>query len=113
MTFIANWLPLQDFYGGASSFQLDPAALYEIQIDNMGRMGRHHVSVPVQDTLQNSPVTVGGQSFPQPLINIGPISVSNLQNLNAVETYSLDVMRGSRRSDQKHALLQLRYNKCL
>lgn len=112
VTFIVNWLPLQD-YGGPSYFQLDPAALYEIQIDNMGRQGGHHVSIPVQDTLQNSSVTVGGQSFPLPLINIGPISVSNLQNLNAVETYSLDVMRGSRRSDQKQALLQLRYNKCI
>ena len=113
MTFFANWPPLQDSYGGPSYFQLNPAALYEIQIDKMGRQGGHHVSIPVQDTLQNSSVTVGGQSFPLPLINIDPISVSNLQNLNPVGAYTLDVMRESRRSNQKQALLRLRYNKCM
>ena len=36
MTLIANYLPLQDAYGGPNYFKLDPDALYEIHIDNNG-----------------------------------------------------------------------------
>jgi hypothetical protein len=36
VTLIANYLPLQDPYGGPNYFQLDPNALYEIHIDNDG-----------------------------------------------------------------------------
>ena len=36
VTLIANYLPLQDAYGGPNYFSLDPNALYEIHIDNTG-----------------------------------------------------------------------------
>ena len=36
VTLIANYLPLQDPYGGPNYFKLDPNALYEIHIDNNG-----------------------------------------------------------------------------
>ena len=36
VTLIANYLPLQDAYGGPNYFSLDPNALYEIHIDNNG-----------------------------------------------------------------------------
>ncbi len=36
VTIIANYLPLQDAYGGPNYFSLDPDALYEIHIDNTG-----------------------------------------------------------------------------
>ena len=36
ITFIANYNPLQDAYGGPNYFTLDPKALYEIRIDNNG-----------------------------------------------------------------------------
>ena len=36
VTLIANYLPLQDAYGGPNYFALDPNALYEIHIDNNG-----------------------------------------------------------------------------
>src|SRR5262245_10591036 len=36
VTFIANYLPLQDAYGGPNYFALEPDALYEIHIDNTG-----------------------------------------------------------------------------
>src|SRR5262249_12471988 len=36
VTFIANYNPLQDAYGGPNYFNLDPKALYEIRIDNDG-----------------------------------------------------------------------------
>ena len=36
VTLIANYLPLQDAYGGPNYFAMDPNALYEIHIDNNG-----------------------------------------------------------------------------
>src|SRR5262245_10590853 len=36
VTLIANYLPLQDAYGGPNYFTLDPDALYEIHVDNTG-----------------------------------------------------------------------------
>ena len=36
MTLIADYLPLQDPYGGPNYFTLDPDALYEIHVDNDG-----------------------------------------------------------------------------
>ena len=36
VTLIANYLPLQDAYGGPNYFSMDPNALYEIHIDNDG-----------------------------------------------------------------------------
>src|SRR3984885_15006837 len=34
VTFIANYIPLQDAYGGPNYFSLDPKDVYEIQGDN-------------------------------------------------------------------------------
>src|ERR1700684_3678112 len=36
VTFIANYIPLEDAYGGPNYFNLDPKAVYEIQVDNDG-----------------------------------------------------------------------------
>src|SRR5690242_21800077 len=36
VTVVANYLPLQDAYGGPNFFSLDPNALYEIHFDNNG-----------------------------------------------------------------------------
>jgi len=36
VTLIANYLPLQDAYGGPNYFSLDPNAVYEIHVDNDG-----------------------------------------------------------------------------
>ena len=40
VTLIANYLPLQDPYGGPNYFALDPEALYEIHIDNTATRAR-------------------------------------------------------------------------
>lgn len=99
VTIIANWLPLQDAYGGPNYFYLDPNALYEIHVDNNGdAIEDITFGFRFKNTLQNLAVMVGGQSVPVPLLNIGPISAGNLQNLNIVETYTLDVTRGGRRA---------------
>jgi hypothetical protein len=105
VTFIANWLPLQDAYGGPNYFFLDPEALYEIHIDNNGD-AKEDITFQFRfrNTLQGLSVPVGGQNVPVPLLNIGPISAGNLQNLNIVETYTLDVVRGNRRTGQRQSV---------
>src|SRR5678815_3094681 len=36
VTFIANYIPLEDAYGGPNYFSMDADGLYEIEIDNQG-----------------------------------------------------------------------------
>ena len=46
VTLVANYLPLQDPYGGPNYFALDPDALYEIKIDNDGD-AREDITLPL------------------------------------------------------------------
>ena len=47
VTILANYLPLQDAYGGPNYFTLDPDAIYEVHIDNDGD-GDRGPDVPVR-----------------------------------------------------------------
>jgi Domain of unknown function (DUF4331) len=98
VTLIANYLPLQDAYGGPNYFALDPKALYEIHIDNNGD-GKEDLTFQFrfQKTLKGLPVTVGTKSIPVPLSNIGPVSTADTSAQNVAETYTLTVVRGDRR----------------
>lgn len=44
VTVVANYLPLQDPYGGPNYFSLDPDAIYEIHFDNDGDAKRTSLS---------------------------------------------------------------------
>src|SRR5690242_14234076 len=41
VTLIANYIPLEDAYGGPNYFSMDPDGLYEIEIDNKGDAQEH------------------------------------------------------------------------
>lgn len=101
VTLIANYLPLQDPYGGPNYFSLDPQALYEIHIDNSGN-NQEDITFQFrfQNTLRNLTVPVNGTEVSVPLKNIGTIGpgVTDNANLNEVETYNLTVVRGDRRT---------------
>lgn len=98
VTFVANYLPLQDPYGGPNYFFLDPDALYEMHIDSTGD-GQEDVTYQFrfQNTLKSLAVPAGDQQNPVPLVNIGPISAADTANLNIIENYSVKVVRGDRR----------------
>lgn len=103
LTVIANYLPLQDAYGGPNYFQLDPEALYEIHLDNDGD-AREDLTFRFRFTNelaaggQGLSVPAGDKSTAVPLLNIGPISSADMSALNVRESYRLQLVRGDRRS---------------
>jgi hypothetical protein len=94
ITIVADYLPLQDPYGGPNYFPLDENALYQINIDNDGD-GRPDItfSFDFGITNRNISLNVGGQMVPVPLVAVGPVSVPGDPNLNIVETYTCFVTR--------------------
>ena len=104
-TLIANYLPLQDAYGGPNYFSLDPNALYEIHIDNNGD-AREDITFQFRfkNTLANNgrgvELPVGGVNVAIPLIQAGGVANVRDANLNLAETFTVDVVRGDRRKGQ-------------
>lgn len=100
VTFIANYLPLQDPYGGPNYFALDPSARYEIHVDNNGD-AREDLTFRFRFSIEqrNIALEIGPEgatrSVPVPLINVGQITANDSGALNRIERYSLDVVRGS------------------
>jgi hypothetical protein len=104
VTFLANYVPLQDAYGGPNFFRLDDNGLYEIKIDNDGD-AREDITFQFQvtNTVKNFALPIGGKQVAVPLINIGPIGpgANDTANLNVIESYTLTMLRdgqGARRS---------------
>ncbi|HEX4895342.1 MAG TPA: DUF4331 domain-containing protein [Solimonas sp.] len=107
VTLIANYLPLQDAYGGPNYFSLDPNALYEIHIDNSGD-ALEDLSFQFRFTnqLKGLAVNANGKMVPVPLANIGAISAADNSAQNVLESYTLDVVRGDRRTGMRMPVLR-------
>jgi Domain of unknown function (DUF4331) len=109
VTLIANYQPLQDAYGGPNYFTMDPNALYEIHIDNDGD-AREDLSFQFRfsNTLaaqgQGIALPVGDKNIAIPLIQAGTVANRGDGTLNVAETFSVNVMRGHRRSGQAHPI---------
>ncbi len=99
VTLIANYLPLQDAYGGPNYFKLDPNALYEIHIDNVGD-AREHLTFQFRfkNTSKGQTLPIGGANVAIPLTQFGSVSDRTGANLNVTESYTLTVVRGDRDS---------------
>jgi len=105
VTLIANYLPLQDGYGGPNYFSLDPNALYEIHIDNNGD-AKEDITFQFrfQQILKDLQVPVNGQMVSVPLSNIGAITNDASSAQNTSETYSVTMVKGDRRTGTKTTL---------
>jgi len=99
VTLIANYVPLQDPYGGPNYFALDPNALYEIHIDNNGD-GKEDLTFQFRfkNTLKGTTLTIGNKSVAIPLVQAGVVTAPGAGTLNLQESFTLDLVRGDRRS---------------
>jgi hypothetical protein len=105
VTLLANYNPLQDSYGGPNYFALNPNALYEIHVDNNADAVEDITfQFRFTNTFAGLAVPTGdGKMLPIPLINLPP-SNATTPTLNRTETYTVNVVRGNRRTGTSQAL---------
>ncbi|WP_166268783.1 DUF4331 domain-containing protein [Marinobacter caseinilyticus] len=102
VTLIANYLPLQDAYGGPNYFDLDSDAVYEIHIDNDGDAVEDKTfQFKFSDILNDIQLPVGPDGGPKemvsvPLKNIG--DASDPANVQFSQEYTVTVINGDRRT---------------
>ncbi len=103
VTIVADYLPLQDPYGGPNYFQLETNGIYEVEIDNVGD-GHEHITFQFQffSSMQNISLPIGppGNQVTNaiPLIQAGQITASNISALNVTQTYTVKMILGDRRT---------------
>jgi len=103
VTILANYVPLQDAYGGPNYFTLDPDALYEIHIDNTGD-GIEDLTFQFSfaQALGNAgagiALPIGGKTVAIPLATAGALTAPGAAAQNVIETYTLGLVRGPRRA---------------
>ncbi len=103
VTFVADYLPLQDAYGGPNYFQLDPNALYEIHVDNTGD-GIEDLTFQFRfgSVSKDISLVIGSGDSKQtnaiPLLAAGPVTAGNTGALNVEQSYSLTIVKGPRRT---------------
>lgn len=112
VTMVANYLPLQDAYGGPNYYNLDSNALYEIELNNDGS-GKENITFQFRFDNRNLDFAVGGVSIPltqhaaacggAASCPAGP-SYSADPAFHAYEDYSVTVVEGDRRSGRKTPL---------
>lgn len=114
VTFIANYLPLQDPGGGPNYFSLDPEALYELHLDNNGD-AREDLTFQFRfsNTLNNNGAGVALPIGPsdggmRPNVSVAFANVGNpadRSTLSVLETYTVTVVRGDRRTGTAQPIL--------
>jgi hypothetical protein len=104
MTVIANYVPLQDVYGGPNFFQLDEDALYDVHFDNDGDAAEDLTfEFRFTNSTKNLSLDIGGQEVAIPLINAGRIGpdASDTDALNVTESFTLTLIRGDREKGKR------------
>jgi hypothetical protein len=103
VTFVADYIPLQDAYGGPNFFEMDPNALYEIHIDNSGDAKEDLTfQFRFQNALRNISLVIGSAGNQRtnavPVLAVGQISAGNNASLNVDQTYTITLINGPRRT---------------
>jgi hypothetical protein len=97
VTFLANYVPLQDAYGGPNFFTLDPDAVYRIHVDNAGNgVESTTFEFRVRQAFHNISLPVGSQTVSVPFVNVGQISAGPGGDAaqNIAESYTVRVVQG-------------------
>jgi hypothetical protein len=108
VTLLANYQPLQDAYGGPNYFSMDPNALYEIHVDNNGD-AREDLTFQFRFSNRLAGGTgvelpIGDKNVAIPLIQAGQVAGIGSASLNLQESFSVSVVRGSRRGGASAAV---------
>ena len=105
VTLIANYQPLQDPFGGPNYFKMDPNAIYEIHVDNNGDAKEDLTfQFRFQNVFNRIALPIGNQNVPIPLTQAGQVQGPNSPVLNVNERFTVNLIRGDRRSGQSAAL---------
>ncbi|MCP4946708.1 MAG: DUF4331 domain-containing protein [Aestuariibacter sp.] len=113
VTLIANYIPLQDAYGGPNYFAMDPAAVYAIHIDNDGDAMEDltftwQFSSNLAANNEGIALNIGPadnqRAVKVPLKNIGPISADDMSAANFSESYTFAMIEGGMRDGTKTML---------
>ncbi|WP_269079123.1 DUF4331 domain-containing protein [Marinobacter similis] len=113
VTLIANYLPLQDAYGGPNYFDLDEDAIYEIHVDNDGDAVEDVTfRFDFETVNQDFTLNIDGTDVAIPLKTaaaLGPDATADANNpaLQSRQTYSIDVIRGDRRTGTVQAVTDM------
>src|SRR5688572_3051097 len=102
VTLLANYIPLQAPYGGPNYFAMDPAALYEIHIDNDGDAAENltfqfRFTNRLANDNRGIRIPVGDKQVAVPLKNVGQVTAADVSALNFRESYQVTLVRGDRR----------------
>jgi hypothetical protein len=107
VTMIADYIPLQEVYGGPNYFSMDPDALYEIHVDNNGD-AKEDITFQFRFKVENkdNKLNIGGKDVSIPLIINGSADINSPDSagLNRRETYTVDIVRGDRRTGTRQAV---------
>jgi hypothetical protein len=115
VTLLANYLPLQDAYGGPNYFGLDPNAIYEIHVDNTGdAIEDLTFQFAFQTTLANNGAGVSLNVGPTgntkavsvPFVALGGLTAADESLRNVIDTYTVSVIRGPRRTGTVAPIVQ-------
>ncbi len=105
VTLVANYQPLQDGFDGPNYHAMDANALYEIHIDNVGDAKEHITfQFKFKNALKSIALPIQNKTVPIPLIQAGQVSDVNSPALNVNETYTVNIIRGDRRTGASAAI---------
>ncbi|HRI16232.1 MAG TPA: DUF4331 domain-containing protein, partial [Verrucomicrobiota bacterium] len=115
VTLIANYVPLQDAYGGPNYFQLDPAGLYEIHVDNNGdALEDLTFQFRFSNVSRDIALVIGTGDNKRtnaiPLLAAGQVTAGNNGALNVDQTYTLTLVKGPRRGGDVTPILNPKDN---
>jgi hypothetical protein len=105
VTLIANYIPLQDPYGGPNYFNLDPDAVYTIHVNNDGDSESDRTfEFNFRTVDKHFTVNANGVKTEIPLILSGPIDDTGA-NLNVQQSYTITMVSRGRRERVHNATL--------
>ena len=93
VTMIADYVPLQDAYGGPNYYSMEHNGYYDINIDNQGS-GKPSFTFRFRfvQVTKGLTLNIAGKQVAIPLVNDGVISVGNSAAQNVVEGYVVSMV---------------------